>query len=155
VKFGKMKTHRRNRLLLVLFLVVGAGGAATFTLLALNENINLFYSPEQIVEGEAPSGQTIRAGGMVVEGSVVRSETDLGVSFLISDLKSAEVTVRYEGILPDLFREGQGVIARGQLNQDGEFVADEVLAKHDENYMPPEVADVIAEAHEEGKARGG
>ncbi|MBT4162998.1 MAG: cytochrome c maturation protein CcmE [Gammaproteobacteria bacterium] len=150
-----MKTHRRNRLLLVLFLVVGAGGAATFTLLALNENINLFYSPEQIVEGEAPSGQTIRAGGMVVEGSVVRSETDLGVSFLISDLKSAEVTVRYEGILPDLFREGQGVIARGQLNQDGEFVADEVLAKHDENYMPPEVADVIAEAHEEGKARGG
>ena len=155
MKFGKMKTHRRNRLLLVLFLVVGAGGAATFTLLALNENINLFYSPEQIVEGEAPSGQTIRAGGMVVEGSVVRSETDLGVSFLISDLKSAEVTVRYEGILPDLFREGQGVIARGQLNQDGEFVADEVLAKHDENYMPPEVADVIAEAHEEGKARGG
>ena len=155
MKFGKMKTHRRNRLLLVLFLVVGAGGAATFTLLALNENINLFYSPEQIVEGEAPSGQTIRAGGMVVEGSVVRSETDLGVSFLISDLKSAEVTVRYEGIRPDLFREGQGVIARGQLNQDGEFVADEVLAKHDENYMPPEVADVIAEAHEEGKARGG
>lgn len=154
MKFGKMKTHRRNRLLLVLFLIVGAGGATTFALLALNENINLFYSPEQIADGEAPTGRTIRAGGMVVEGSVARSDTDLGVSFVISDLKAAEVTVRYEGILPDLFREGQGVIARGELNDQGIFVAEEVLAKHDENYMPPEIADVMAKAHAEGKAEG-
>ena len=92
---------------------------------------------------------------MVVDGSVVRSESDLSVSFRISDLKSAEVEVQFEGILPDLFREGQGVIAKGQLTEGGVFVADEVLAKHDENYMPPEVAEVIADAHREGKARGG
>jgi len=155
MKFGKMKAHRRNRLLAVLLLVAGVGAATTFALLALNENINLFYSPEQIVAGEAPVDRTIRAGGMVVDGSVVRSESDLSVSFRISDLKSAEVEVQFEGILPDLFREGQGVIAKGQLTEGGVFVADEVLAKHDENYMPPEVAEVIADAHREGKARGG
>lgn len=154
MKFGKMKPHRRNRLLLVLFLVVGAGGATAFTMMALNENINLFYSPEQIVAGEAPTGKTIRAGGMVLAGSVARSKTDLDVSFVISDMKSAEVTVAFSGILPDLFREGQGVIARGELNEQGVFVAEEVLAKHDENYMPPEVADVIAEAHAEGLPEG-
>lgn len=155
MKFGKMKAHRRNRLLAVLLLVAGVGAATTFALLALNENINLFYSPEQIAAGEAPVDRTIRAGGMVVDGSVVRSESDLSVSFRISDLKSAEVEVQFEGILPDLFREGQGVIAKGQLTEGGVFVADEVLAKHDENYMPPEVAEVIADAHREGKARGG
>lgn len=156
MKFGWMKPHRRNRLLLVVFLVAGAGGATTFALLALNENINLFYSPGQIVAGDAPVGKTIRAGGMVLAGTVNRSETDLGVSFVISDMKSAEVEVRFSGILPDLFREGQGVIARGELNKEGVFVAQEVLAKHDENYMPPEVADVIAEAHAEaGMAKGG
>jgi cytochrome c-type biogenesis protein CcmE len=154
MKFGKMKPHRRNRLLLVLFLVAGAGGATAFTMMALNENINLFYSPEQIIAGEAPTGKTIRAGGMVLAGSVVRSETDLDVSFVISDMKSADVTVEYSGILPDLFREGQGVIARGELNGQGVFVAEEVLAKHDENYMPPEVADVIAEAHAKGSPEG-
>jgi cytochrome c-type biogenesis protein CcmE len=151
MKFGKMKPHRRNRLLLVLFLVVSVAGATAFALLALNENINLFYSPEQIVAGEAPVDRNIRAGGMVLAGSVARSETDLGVSFVISDMKDAEVKVAYEGILPDLFREGQGVIARGKLDSNGVFVAEEVLAKHDENYMPPELADVIAEAHEGGE----
>lgn len=155
MKFGKMKSHRRNRLLLVLFIVATVGGATTFTLLALNENINLFYSPAQINAGEAPINRRIRAGGMVREGSVKRSTSDLGVSFIISDLKSAQVTVQYEGILPDLFREGQGVIALGELNSDGVFIAEEVLAKHDENYMPPEVADVIADAHGEGQYGGG
>lgn len=152
MKFGKMKPQRRNRLLLVLFLVVGAGGATTFALLALNENINLFYAPGQIVAGEAPVEKNIRAGGMVLAGSVVRSETDLGVSFRISDMKTAEVEVQYVGILPDLFREGQGIIARGQLNEQGIFIAEEVLAKHDENYMPPEVAEALAEAHAESEA---
>ena len=148
MKFGKMKSHRRNRLLLVLFVVVTAGVAVGLTMQALNENINLFYSPEQIAAGEAPVGPLIRAGGMVVAGSVVRSLEDLTVHFIISDLKAAEVTVQYVGILPDLFREGQGVIARGVLDDQGIFVAEEVLAKHDENYMPPEIADILEETHE-------
>ncbi len=149
MKFGKMKSHRRNRLLLVVLLVAAAGGATGFTLLALNENINLFYAPDQIVAGEAPVGKTIRAGGMVLENSVVRSKTDLKVRFGVGDMRDAEFTIQYDGILPDLFREGQGIIARGQLNEEGVFIAEEVLAKHDENYMPPELADVIAKAHEE------
>ena len=154
MKFGKMKAQRRNRLLLILFLLAGVGVATRFVLLALNENINLFYSPGQIVDGEAPVDRVIRAGGMVVNGSVLRSDTDLGVRFAISDLRESEVTVQYTGILPDLFREGQGIIARGQLNDEGIFLAEEILAKHDENYMPPEVADVVAEAHAEGKVGG-
>ena len=149
MKFGKMKSHRRNRLLLVLFLVITSGSAIGLALLALNENINLFYSPEQIVKGEAPVGPLIRAGGMVLVGSVQRSTEDLGVSFTISDMQTSEVTVQFVGILPDLFREGQGVIARGVLNSEGVFVAEEVLAKHDENYMPPEVQETLAKAHKD------
>ncbi len=154
MKFGKMKSQRRDRLVLVVFILAGVGGATAFALMALNENINLFYSPEQIVAGEAPLGKVIRAGGMVVSDSVVRSNSDLGVSFVISDLRDSHVTVQFTGILPDLFREGQGIIARGQLNGDGVFLAEEVLAKHDENYMPPEIADVVAEAHGKGKVGG-
>ncbi len=156
MKFGRMKPHRRNRLLLVVFLVATTGVAVGLTMKALNENINLFYSPAQIVGGEAPTGALIRAGGMVKAGSVRRSTEDLTVHFVISDLQEAEVEIRYTGILPDLFREGQGVIARGKLNEQGVFVAEEVLAKHDENYMPPEVADALADAHEaSGKDGGG
>ena len=103
-----MKPHRRNRLLLVLFLVITSGSAVGLALRALNENINLFYSPQQIVDGQAPVGSLIRAGGMVVEGSVQRSREDLRVSFMISDLQAAQVEVQFEGILPDMFREGQG-----------------------------------------------
>lgn len=147
MKFGKMKPHRRNRLILVCLVVVASGAAVGMAMMALNENINLFYSPEQIVKGEAPVGQLIRAGGMVTEGSVKRSEEDLTVNFMISDTRDAEVQVQYVGILPDLFREGQGVIARGVLRQDGVFKAEEVLAKHDENYMPPELEKMMAETH--------
>ena len=154
MKFGKMKSQRRDRLVLVVFILAGVGGATAFALMALNENINLFYSPEQIVAGEAPLGRVIRAGGMVVSDSVVRSNSDLGVSFVISDLRDSHVTVQFTGILPDLFREGQGIIARGQLNGDGIFLAEEVLAKHDENYMPPEITDVVAEAHGKDKVGG-
>ena len=124
MKFGKMKPHRRNRLLLVLFLVVTSGTAVGFALMALDENINLFYSPEQIVNGEAPTDSLIRAGGMVLAGTVKRSTEDLTVTFVISDMKDANVTVEYVGILPDLFREGQGVIAKGELNEGGVFVAE-------------------------------
>ena len=154
MKFGKMKSQRRDRLVLVVFLLLGTGGATTFALMALNENINLFYSPEQILAGEAPTHRVIRAGGMVVDGSVARSNSDLGVRFVISDLRDSQVTVQYTGILPDLFREGQGIIARGELNGDGIFFAEEVLAKHDENYMPPEIADVIADAHVKNEVGG-
>lgn len=150
-----MKPHRRNRLLLVVFLVLTSGGAVGLALRALNQNINLFYSPQQIVDGDAPIGQMIRAGGMVVNGSVKHASHGLKVSFVISDLKHAQVPVVYTGILPDLFREGQGVVARGELNKNGVFVAQQVLAKHDEKYMPPEVADVIAGANKDTKAPAG
>lgn len=154
MKFGKMKTHRRNQLLLIAFLVFGSGAALALALSALNENINLFYAPDQITAGEAPIGQTIRAGGMVKAGSITRSKTDLEVQFVISDMESAEVTIRYVGVLPDLFREGQGVIARGQLNKAGVFEAEEVLAKHDENYMPPEIQDALEDAHNKAASDG-
>lgn len=133
--------------MMVAVLVLASGGAVAMAMMALNENINLFYSPIDIVEGRAPRDRLIRAGGMVVNGSVVRSTEDLSVRFVISDTASAEVPIEYDGILPDLFREGQGIIAKGKLNADGIFVAEEVLAKHDENYMPPEVADAVADAH--------
>jgi len=152
MKFGKMKSHRRNQLLLVGFLVFGSGTALALALSALNENINLFYAPDQIVAGEAPIGQMIRAGGMVKAGSIVRSKSDLKVSFVISDMQTSEVTIQYEGVLPDLFREGQGVIARGEMDPTGVFMAEEVLAKHDENYMPPEVIDALADAHNKAEA---
>ncbi len=155
MKFGKMKTHRRNRLMLIGLLLVASGTAVALALTALNENINLFYAPDQIAAGEAPIGQMIRAGGMVKEGSIERSKTDLKVRFVISDMQESEVTIQYEGVLPDLFREGQGVIARGALNEGGVFMAEEVLAKHDENYMPPEVMDALEEAHAKANADAG
>ena len=151
MKFGKMKTQRRNRLVMVAFVVISAGVSVALALNALNENINLFYEPEQILRGEAPVGELIRAGGMVKANRISRSTTDLKVTFVATDLRGSEITMQYEGVLPDLFREGQGVIAKGRLNQQGLFIAEEVLAKHDENYMPPEIADTLAKAHEEGK----
>ncbi len=134
-----MKPHRRKRLLLIGFLVVGVSVATGLTLVALNENINLFYEPAVIAAGEAPVDQRIRAGGMVKDGSLERDPDSLEVRFVISDLAGHDVPVVYTGILPDLFREGQGVVATGRLRADGTFVASEVLAKHDENYMPPEL----------------
>ena len=146
MKFGNMKPLRRRRLYIVLFVVVTSSTAVGLTLMALNENINLFYSPKQILAGEAPLGKTIRAGGVVVPGTINQDESSLLISFDVSDLKTAPLTVQYEGILPDLFREGQGIVALGKVNAEGIFVAEEVLAKHDENYMPPEVESIISEA---------
>ena len=122
-------------------IVVGCTIATGLALLALRENINLFFSPSQIVEGTAPSNTTIRLGGMVVAGSVQRG-ANLGVTFVLTDL-AEQVTVAYEGILPDLFREGQGIVTQGKLDSSGRFVAQQVLAKHDETYMPPEVNDAL------------
>ena len=141
MKFGKMKPQRRNRLMIAGLLVVSVGTAVSLALKALNENINLYYSPAQIVQGEAPRNTLIRAGGMVVANSVNRSTTDLQVSFVVSDMGASEVMINYVGILPDLFREGQGVIARGVLNDQNVFIAEEVLAKHDETYNAGVCAD--------------
>jgi len=137
-----MHPKRRNRLLIVLFLVVGVGISVALVLTALNENLNMFYPPDQIVGGEAPVGAQIRAGGMVLDGSVDRDGKSLDVTFVLTDYQGAEFPVVYSGILPDLFREGQGIIVQGQLSTDGHFQANQVLAKHDENYMPPELADM-------------
>ena len=135
-----MNPKRRQRLFIALFLVVGASAAVALTLVALKQNLNAFYPPGEIVDGSAPRDVRIRAGGMVEKGSVHRATDSLLVSFVISDLKGAEVTVEFTGILPDLFREGQGVLATGKIGSDGKFRAEEVLAKHDEKYMPPELA---------------
>ena len=114
--------------------------------MALKENINLFYNPSQVVNGEAPVNRTFRLGGLVVNGSVKRQK-DLDIEFAVTDTAES-VVVHYTGILPDLFREGQGIIALGKLGDGKVFRADQVLAKHDENYMPPEVSEAIQSAHE-------
>lgn len=137
-----MHPIRKKRLTIVLFLVSGIALAVGLTTYALRQNINLFYDPSQISAGEAPVDVRIRAGGMVEEGSVVRDPDSLKVQFRVTDF-NASVPVEYDGILPDLFAEGQGVVAMGRLNGEGRFVADQVLAKHDENYMPPEVAEAL------------
>lgn len=137
-----MTPKRKQRLLIVMFIVVGVSVAVGLTLFALNQNINLFYSPTQIAAGEAPQDTRIRAGGMVVDGSVKRDPDSLFVQFDITDYDKT-VTVEYTGILPDLFREGQGIVAQGSINEKGVLNAVEVLAKHDENYMPPEVSQAL------------
>ena len=145
-----MTPARRKRLALVSLMVLGVGLAVTLGLNAFNKNILYFFSPSQIADGEAPVGDKFRVGGMVVDGSVKRSSQDLSVAFELTD-QANDVRVTYTGILPDLFREGQGIVAIGQLQDDGLFVAETVLAKHDENYMPPEVADALRKA---GKLSG-
>ncbi len=145
-----MHPQRKQKLFIILFMLGGIALAVTLMLVALKENINLFYTPTQIANGEAPKHRTIRAGGMVVEGSVKRAADDLTVHFNVGD-GASEVTLSFTGILPDLFREGQGIVALGSINDNGEFIASEVLAKHDENYMPPEVADAMEKAKFEKK----
>ncbi len=144
-----MTPLRRQRFILVGLLVLGVSVALGLALLALRENINLFFSPTQVKAGEAPQQATFRLGGMVVEGSVRRPDADLSVEFVLTDTVE-QVTVTYKGILPDLFREGQGIVTQGMLNNNGIFEAKQVLAKHDENYMPPEVADALKKAKEMG-----
>jgi len=125
-------------------MVVGISLAVGLALQAFQENLLFFYSPTQAIAGEPPEGRKFRLGGLVEEGSLVRQPGELKVSFIVADLESA-MPVSYEGVLPDLFREGQGVVAHGTLQPDGSFLAEEVLAKHDENYMAPEVQELLAE----------
>ncbi|MGR8981349.1 MAG: cytochrome c maturation protein CcmE [Gammaproteobacteria bacterium] len=134
-----MKPARKQRLLLIALMVIGAGLATAFALKSFNDNLMYFFSTTDVAEGKAPKNALFRLGGMVVKGSVARPGDGLTVRFNLTDFNK-EVTVEYTGILPDLFREGQGIVAHGKLNGQGVFTAEEVLAKHDENYMPPEVA---------------
>ena len=140
-----MRPGRRQRLAVGLFLLFGSALTIGVGLFALQENIDLFYEPQKVVGGEAPIAKRIRAGGMVEKGSLVYEPEGLGVSFVLSDLRGSRYDVRYEGLLPGLFREGQGVLVVGQLDASRVFYAKEVLAKHDENYMPPELVDMGAE----------
>ena len=134
-----MHPARKQRLIIVAIIVIGASVATALIANALKQNLNLFYEPTRIVNGEAPIGRKIRVGGMVVENSLTRIPNSLTVQFVVTDYE-AEVTVEYTGILPDMFTEEAGTVATGVLTEDGLFIAEQVLAKHDETYMPPEVA---------------
>jgi cytochrome c-type biogenesis protein CcmE len=120
---------------------------ATLVLNAFQSNLVFFFSPSQVAAGEAPRGKSFRIGGMVKEGSLQRQPDGVTLRFVVTDTDQ-DMTVAYKGILPDLFREGKGVVAQGKLAEDGVFAATEVLAKHDENYMPPEAAKAVSDAHE-------
>ncbi|TMP27057.1 cytochrome c maturation protein CcmE [Pseudoalteromonas rubra] len=143
-----MNPRRKKRLFAVLAVIFGIGSAVGLTLYALQENINLFYTPSELIEGKGPDkelpyiGQKLRIGGMVVPGSVDRVETSLDVTFKLIDT-GPMVTIKYHGILPDLFREGQGIVAQGTLVEPNVIEAFEVLAKHDEEYMPAEIAEAV------------
>jgi cytochrome c-type biogenesis protein CcmE len=140
-----MPRRRRQRLLLVVVALVLLGGATGLVMLALSDSIAFFVTPTDIATKRVEVDRRFRLGGLVVPGSVERSGDDGTVGFALTDQVS-QVQVRYQGLLPDLFREGQGIVAQGHLAGDGVFVASEVLAKHDENYMPPEVADALKQA---------
>ena len=140
-----MRLQRRNRLFMVIFILVGVSIATALTLNAFKQNILFFFTPSQVVAGEAPQGHPFRVGGLVAVNSVERADGSLEVQFDVTDTVNS-VRVTYEGILPDLFREGQGIVTKGILNADGVFEASEVLAKHDENYMPPEAEHAVRAA---------
>ena len=144
-----MHPKRKQRLIVALAIVVLSSVTIGLITYALSGNINLFYSPSQVAAGEAPIDRQIRVGGMVVEGSVRRASDRLETRFDVTDFVHS-VTVTYDGILPDLFAEGEGVVATGKLGANGVVTANEVLAKHDENYMPPEVAEALEKANAQG-----
>lgn len=147
----KISRTQKRRLGIAVLIVVGVGSAVAIALSAFQENLMFFYSPSQVYAGEAPANHTFRIGGLVVEDSVERADDGLTVRFTLTDT-AREVPVVYTGILPDLFREGQGIVAQGQLNKTGTFVAERVLAKHDENYMPPAVHDALQAAKKQNGA---
>lgn len=144
-------TPRRRRMMWVGLIVLGVGAAVAFALTAFQDNLLYFYSPSDVYAGKAPQDRVFRVGGMVPAGSFNRAPGSLEAHFVLTDFAHT-VKVSYTGVLPDLFREGQGIIARGRLNSDGMFIAEEVLAKHDENYMPPDVADSLKKQHEQPAA---
>ena len=148
-----MNPRRKSRLSIIIFVILGISIATGLVLYALRQNIDLFYTPSEVVEGKDGNpeqkpevGQRIRVGGMVVEGSVSRDPKSLKVRFDVNDI-GPSITVEYEGILPDLFREGQGIVAQGVLKEPTLLEATEVLAKHDENYVPPELGEKMKKMH--------
>ena len=141
-----MNPKRKQRLYITVFLLVVCAGVTGLLILVSGENMNMFYPPADVVAGKIPEDQKVRAGGMVLEGSVKRSDTSLAVDFQLTDHQGAIFAVAYSGILPDLFREGQGILVEGKMDAQGVFQAEEVLAKHDENYMPPELLDMDMQA---------
>ena len=145
-----MKTRHKS-LALVGGLVVAVGAIAALVLNAFQSNLVFFFSPTQVAAGEAPRGKNFRIGGMVKAGSLQREADGVTLRFVVTDTDK-DMTVAYRGILPDLFREGKGVVAQGKLDENGVFNATEVLAKHDENYMPPEAAKAVGDAHERAAA---
>jgi cytochrome c-type biogenesis protein CcmE len=144
-----MKPRTRRALAVVVGLSL-VGGASALVLNAFNDNLVFFFSPTQVMAREAPQGRSFRIGGLVEAGSVQRGTQDLKLDFVVTD-GAQRVPVRYTGLLPDLFQEGKGVVAQGKLGADGVFHADQVLAKHDENYMPPEAAHALEQAKKAGK----
>ena len=139
-------TPRRKRLVLFGSVLIGVAIAAGIASLAFKDNLQYFYNPSEVAAGKVPPGKRFRVGGMVPKGSVHRETGSLTVNFAVTDFAHT-VNISYSGVLPDLFREGQGIIAHGKLDSNGVFVADEVLAKHDEKYMPPEVRDSLKKTH--------
>lgn len=144
---------RQKRFVLVAFGLVSLGLAAWLVLSAFKDNLVFFFTPTQMMAGEAPQGKSFRMGGMVEEGSVKRQADGMTVAFVITD-NAQRINVQYRGVLPDLFKEGKGVVAQGKLGDDKVFMASEVLAKHDENYMPPEAAYALKKGSEANLAAG-
>ncbi len=140
---------RHKRFVFIGLGLLALGIATVLVLNAFQSNLVFFFTPTQVASGEAPKGQSFRIGGMVEDGSLIRDSDGLTVHFIVTDT-AKRVPVTYKGILPDLFKEGKGAVAQGQLGVDGTFVASEVLAKHDENYMPPEAAEALAKAKASG-----
>ena len=140
-------TARQNRMILIGLVITGVTVSAFLALRAFEENLLFFFSPAQVAAGEAPTDRTFRLGGMVLEDSINREIGSLTLNFIVTDY-TASIPVSYTGVLPDLFAENQGVVARGTLDNQGGFIAEEILAKHDENYMPPEVAEALALSEE-------
>jgi len=138
---------RHKRLILILAGLAALGVAAALVLSAFQKNLVFFFTPTQIIAGQAPQGKSFRLGGMVVEHSLKREADGVTISFVVTDL-AQNIDVKYHGILPDLFKEGKGVVAQGKLNSGHVFVAEEVLAKHDENYMPPDAAYALKQGKE-------
>ena len=137
-----LTAKNKSRLYFVIALLLGVVIAASLIIYGLSKNMAYFYTPTQVINKEAPINKSIRVGGMVVPGSIIKSKSSLNVIFQINDLKNT-ISISYDGLLPDLFGENQGVVVTGSLDSKSNFVANEVLAKHDENYMPPEVADMM------------
>jgi len=144
--------QRHKRLIFIIGGLAGLAVIAGFVFNALNSNMQFFFSPTEVVEKKAPQNTSFRLGGLVKDGSLSREDDGLTVHFLVTD-NAESIKVTYKGILPDLFREGQGIVTQGKFNDAGQFIATEVLAKHDEEYMPPEVADALEKAEKANKAK--